>query len=403
MHICILVGSVRISGGTYVIFQHAHFLQESGYDVTLAIQEPFDSLTAKWHDLAANLTLIPIEESYSKQYDIVIATWWKTALELHKYNNAKLGYFVQSIESRFYDAQEKPLREYVDSTYDLDVNYCTEAIWIQKHLKDNHNQQASLVPNGVRKDIYFPDHEAKNKGPIRVLIEGPFNVGFKNTGLAIACAKKAGANEIWLLTGSVIDSALPYVDKIFSNVPILETAKIYQKCDVLIKLSTVEGMFGPPLEMFHCGGTAVVLDVTGHEEYMRNDVNGLVISTREYGEIVKRVSSLINDQVQVKSLSESALLTAEKWPDWDKSSELFKEWVDGMAEMVLTSDELHQKILLSERTYISKENERLKENSNAKIKTACFKIVNKIKGSLKHRVIYLAAIWEILTPFKKIK
>lgn len=38
-------------------------------------------------------------------------------------------------------------------------------------------------------------------------------------------------------------------------------------------------MFGPPLEMFHCGGTSIVYDVTGHDEYIVHDKNGLVAKT----------------------------------------------------------------------------------------------------------------------------
>jgi len=39
----------------------------------------------------------------------------------------------------------------------------------------------------------------------------------------------------------------------------------YARSDVLLKLSSVEGMFGPPLEAFHRGATAVVTPVT--EDY----------------------------------------------------------------------------------------------------------------------------------------
>ena len=45
----------------------------------------------------------------------------------------------------------------------------------------------------------------------------------------------------------------------------------------MLKLSRVEGMFGPPLEGFHMGATCVVTAVTGHEEYVEHGVNGLVV------------------------------------------------------------------------------------------------------------------------------
>jgi len=392
MHICILVGSIKISGGTYVIFQHAHYLQTFGYKVTLAIQEEFNENTAKWHDLAADLSLIPIQDSYAIKYDLVIATWWKTALELHRFNHSKLAYFVQSIESRFYPQGEVPLKAFVDSTYDLDVHYCTEATWIKNYLLSNHKKNAELVPNGIRKDIYLPKPEKKNARNPRVLIEGPFNVAFKNTGLAIAAAKKAGAKEIWVLTGSVIQRKLPNVDKVFSNVPIMEAAKIYQQCDVLIKLSTVEGMFGPPLEMFHCGGTSIVLDVTGHDEYIEHEINGVVISSRNYSKVVSEIYNLIK-----------AMKTAEEWPNWAESSKKFQKWIEIIQNAEVKNNDLLTCIKAAEQQYIHDENMRLNRNAWIKIKSRTYAFCNKAKGRLKNRMIYLVAVWEIINPFKVIR
>ena len=41
-----------------------------------------------------------------ERFDLVFATWWKTALELHRINAYQYAYFVQSIESRFYPESE---------------------------------------------------------------------------------------------------------------------------------------------------------------------------------------------------------------------------------------------------------------------------------------------------------
>ena len=48
----------------------------------------------------------------------------------------------------------------------------------------------------------------------------------------------------------------------------------YARSDVVLKLSRVEGMFGPPLEGFHRGATCVVTPVTGHDEYVEHGWNG---------------------------------------------------------------------------------------------------------------------------------
>ncbi len=53
-------------------------------------------------------------------------------------------------------------------------------------------------------------------------------------------------------------------------------AEPLRRTDVVLKLSSVEGMFGPPLEGFHRGATCVVTPVTGHEEYVEHGWNGLL-------------------------------------------------------------------------------------------------------------------------------
>lgn len=325
--ICFLVGSVSISGGTYVIFQHAHYLQEQGFKVTLAIQEAFSPATYAWHPHASKLTLINFEDAKQRSFDLVIATWWKTALELAQFNAEKYAYFVQSIESRFYPEYEQPLRRLVDATYQFGVAYVTEVDWIRQHLSDQHGQHSALVRNGIRKDLYSPGAATlADDQELRVLVEGPFRVKFKNVGSTIQLVKKAKVRDITLLTSSPV-SWIPGVRRIHSRVPITTVPSIYQACDVLVKLSSVEGMFGPPLEMFHCGGTAVVYDVSGYDEYIRHESNALVASMGDEDQVVEHIQRLMRDRDLLRELRRNAALTAQAWPSWEESSALFHEWV----------------------------------------------------------------------------
>ena len=86
---------MAISGGTYVIVQHASYLSEHGYDVTLAVQEPFNEETLSWHDKMTQLTCLPFQVAKNETFDLVIATWWKTALEINHFNAPRYAYFVQ--------------------------------------------------------------------------------------------------------------------------------------------------------------------------------------------------------------------------------------------------------------------------------------------------------------------
>lgn len=317
MKILFLVGDIAISGGTYVILQHALYLKKMGHDVVIG--NIFDTRKNDWHEALTALTIMPIDQALKDKYDIAIATWWNTVYYLNQTDACKI-YFVQSIESFFVDKKETALRGMSNHTYSQGLPVITEAMWIKKYLGQQYAASAWLCRNGVRKDYLFSDNPFGTKG--RLLIEGPVDVDFKNVPRTVALCRKYSQFKIWLLTSSPIDS-FPGVERVISNVPASQVGEIYRQCDYLVKLSYVEGMFGPPLEMFHCGGTAIAYAVSGHDEYMVNDFNSLIRQPGDEIGIWEAIHSLENDKELLKRLKFNALATASIWPDWDGSSARF--------------------------------------------------------------------------------
>ena len=85
MRIVFLVGSADISGGSFVIFQHALYLKHVGHDVVVASQMPFSQEQLDWHPEARQLRWIDFDETDAEPiFDVVVATWWRTALDAWK-------------------------------------------------------------------------------------------------------------------------------------------------------------------------------------------------------------------------------------------------------------------------------------------------------------------------------
>lgn len=339
MKIAFLLGSPDISGGTYVIFEHATRLNRLGYSVTIVTEEQVEEKRYSWHPTAGDLTWRTFAEIETERFDLTIATWWQSVYQLARISSRKYLYFIQSIESCFFasrDPDDPALRdidilsEWCENTYRISLPVITEARWIQNYLLEHHNRPSSLVRNGIRKDIYAesgPVVAKRQPGRLRVLVEGPLGVFFKNVEKTITLCRQAGVDEIWLLTSSEV-SGYPCVDRCFSRVPISKTAEIYRSCDVLVKLSYVEGMFGPPLEMFHCGGTAIVYDVTGHDEYIHHDKNSLVVERDNESQVVEWLTRLKFDADLLSRLKEGARRTARSWPDWDVAADEFRQAIE---------------------------------------------------------------------------
>lgn len=320
--ISFLLGSPDISGGTYVIFKHAIGLKKQGFDITIITEEIFDKKRLFWFPKAQDLRFIDLNTANKENYDLCIATWWKTVFYLSKIKAKKIAYFVQSIESKFCRPEDGDLKSLIDFTYRLPLIFITEASWIQKYLKDNFNKNSHLVLNGIDKNIFNNSDYAIDKTRpygIRILVEGALNVFFKQTELTISLCKKAGIEDVWLLTPTKINS-FPGVSRLFSQVPFQDVGKIMRSCDLIVKLSKVEGMFGPPLEMMHCGGTAITFDVTGYDEYIKDGINALVLKMDDEAGVVKCLYELSQDKHYLDILKKNSLLTAREWPTWEKSN-----------------------------------------------------------------------------------
>lgn len=327
MKVCFLLWSPDISGGTNVIFEHATRLVEMGVDVTIVTHDSVSSERLSWFPGSENLAWRTFDQISAHQFDVAIATWWRTVFSLHLVSAKKYVYFVQSIESKFYPEGEVFLRNTVDMTYMLGLNIITEATWIKSFLEKNYGCSVHLVRNGIRKEYFFDTIspiEDRQENKFRLLVEGPLGVSFKNTELAVELAKKSNADEVWLLTSTEI-AYYSGVDRLFSRVPISEVGAIYASCDAILKLSTVEGMFGPPLEAFHCGATSISYDVTGFDEYIVDGKNALVSFSRKDEDVIEKINCLASNKDKLNALKDNALITARAWPSWDISSKAFME------------------------------------------------------------------------------
>lgn len=348
MKIGFLLGCPGINGGTYVIYEHASRLRNFGHTVFIITREEVNSSRYAWHPDAHLLQWITLEEGKKIVFDLVLATWWESPFLLHHLDSSHYVYFVQSVESRFWppenpadhDARLHSLgSQLCESTYTYSIPVITEAGWIKKYLYDKYNTTASLVRNGIRKDLYRADgnrYADPVPGKLRVLVEGPVEVKYKNVPRTIELCRQADIDEVWLLTSSEIDS-FPGIDRVFSCVPIHDTPSIYRSCDILVKLSYIEGMFGPPLEMFHCGGTALVYEVTGHDEYIVDGVNGYVVARDDEDAVISHLRTLKKDRDELARLKTGALDTAANWHDWKVSSRELEQALEKIAQGETTS------------------------------------------------------------------
>ena len=325
MKVAFLVNDLALSGGVGIVTRHAHRLSAiDGWDVTLVLVR--EQQEHSWHgyEHLPHLHVRSRPEALGEHYDIVVATWWETAFTLFELSADRYAYFVQSLEDRFYRHDEAE-RLGAGLTIDLPVSFITEARWIADTLAALRPEAGChLVRNGIDKDVFAPPAQAPVNvgGPLRVLVEGSPSSWFKHVHEAIeAVSRMREARHLTVVCGEREALGEVPADEVLGPLSHRAMAELYGRTDVVLKLSSVEGMFGPPLEGFHRGATCVVTPVTGHEEYVEHGWNGLLTDWDDLGGTARQLDLLCRDRRLLQFLRTNALETARSWPSLEQSSQ----------------------------------------------------------------------------------
>jgi glycosyltransferase involved in cell wall biosynthesis len=322
--VAFVVPDTHLSGGIGTVAEHARRLRfDHGFDVSLVLDR---EMPGQWtYEQLEGVPLVRLSEAQQHDYDVVVATWWETTYALFTLRSARYAYFVQSLEDRFFPREHMPQQLGAGLTYGLPVSFITEARWIQDTLRAlRPDASCYLVRNGIDKaNFTIPDEvDVRLDGPLRIVVEGRPSVWFKGVPEALESASRMQApHEVTVVAAD--RSGLPRggYDRVLGPLTHRELAGVYSQTDVLLKLSRVEGMFGPPLEAFHRGATCVVTPVTGHEEYVAHGWNGLVVDWDDMRGTARMLDLIARDRRLLHFLRTNAVATARGWPSWDQSTQ----------------------------------------------------------------------------------
>jgi glycosyltransferase involved in cell wall biosynthesis len=325
MRVAFLVHSLGLWGGVGVVVEHARHLRvDHGFDAQLVLARP--ERTADWSH--AGLRDVPVRglsEACAETWDVAVATWWETVFVLHDLPAERYAYFVQSMEERFY-APDDPARTAATLAHDLPLGLITEARWIADQLSARRPAgRVFYVRNGIDKALFAPPPAPPVRigRPLQILVEGSPAVPSKGVREALAAAAQMDEPHYVTLITADRDAAREIrADRAVGPLTPAQMATEYAGCDVVLKLSRVEGMFGPPLEGFHLGATCVVTPVTGHDEYVVDGWNGLVVHWDDERGTARALDLLARDRSYLHLLRVNALATARTWPSWRQASSI---------------------------------------------------------------------------------
>lgn len=327
MKIAYLLPGLGISGGVGVVLQHVNRLRKRGYDVVLLSQN--GDTKADWFPNQNVECYFMLD--YKEDIDLLIATGWSTVFDVAGIQSKYKGYFVQSDETRFFEKDSKHYYLAILS-YLADFYFFTEALWIQKWLKETFNKDAWYVPNGIDTEIFYQVEPLEKKIKPRILLEGPIDIPYKGMKEAFEIVGNLEEDiEVWCISSAGKPKAEWRCDKFFEKVNMQDMKKIYSSCDILVKTSKVEGFFGPPLEMMNCGGVPLVFKVTGYDEYIVDGKNAIVVEAGDVGGATKLLSELLNNQDKFDELQKNGKETVNFWT-WDRSIDYLEIYINDISQ-----------------------------------------------------------------------
>jgi len=330
MKIAFLLPSPGISGGLFVCYQQAHYLAARGHDVTMAfVTLSRDCGVDVYPGFTLPVTSLTDLVASGERFDVVISGWWECYFEMFRIRGDRYLHFVQGDDRDSLRSQsggsfaDEP---FIDIAFsDARVGYVTVARWLKERLEGDADVAVAYAPNGIDLSQFHPAGpavEPRSRRP-RILIEGAGSLAFKRIDLAFRVARQIPEADVWFVSSDGSNKAEWRAQRRFARVPFGQMPAIYRSCDILLKLSVVEGFFGPPLEMMACGGAAVVSRVNGHEEYVVDGHNAFTVPLDDENAAVAAVRQLVSDADLRRAFALNGIATAQEF-GWERQSPKFE-------------------------------------------------------------------------------
>lgn len=320
--ILFLIWNTKKCGGNKVILEYAKRLKEKEKEVTIF---SICGGKADWFDSCIKITNIFSGEIFRK-HDCLIATFWPTSYLLWLLPSLKKYYLVLGLETKYYKNILLLWAVY------LSLKFPFQKIVISRFLLDEvkkiNGKLSDYLPVSIS-SIYSPSltrtFPVKKKNKHRILSVISSYQRYKGIDILvniIQYIKKEHPGDFHFVLVSF--EKKPFsddFDEFISGISDQGLAQEYQKADLFLSASRVEGFFLPGLEAMACGCPVVMTESGGIQEYAVNNENCLLFNNSEE-EAEKAVLNVVRNKPLRTKMVKNGLITAKNY-SWDKSVSRF--------------------------------------------------------------------------------
>jgi L-malate glycosyltransferase len=351
------------SGGVRVIYEYANQLVSRGHEVTVVhprrlrnvprvtrptlrewAREGVNDLAnlvlphpqINWHKVDSRVKLLYVPNSQASNVpdgDVVFATGWMTVQSVLDYPETKGAkcYFIQGYES--YQAS----KELVDATWRAPLCKVVVAKWLVDLGKDLGCSDLTCIPNAIDHKRFRLKRPIADRPRQVSMVFSTVQIKGASDGLeALKIVRKTYPDLKVVMFGlSPAQSWIPEWAEYHRN-PSQEfiVDSIYNKSQIFIGTSWMEGFSLPPAEAAACGCAIVTTDSMGVREFIGHGETGLLSPPKNPQALAANICRLLEDESFRVQLAKAANRIVSGL-SWERSADLFEQFILGASRKEL--------------------------------------------------------------------
>lgn len=328
----------RPAGGFRVMYEYANRLAGLGYEVhiTYPLKTKFMKYrwpylvrlllsriegfsTDEWFNFSESITrsyVKEIAEEYIKESDVILTTWWSTAMDVGKLPLTK-GRKINLIQG--YEDWEGHV-DLLHATYDMkDITNVVVASYLEKVVKEHTNKPVTLIPNCIdsKKFRIIDPIDKRNPKTVCMMYSLQEIKGSRYGIEALTIVKQSYPDlEVELFGICPEPEGLPSWIRFYRNPE--DLPGLYNRNAIFISNSLTEGMALTPMEAMACGCASILTDIAGHSDYAQDNETALLYKAKDVKQLAGRITSLIEDESKRWMIAEKGNIFIQQF-SWDNA------------------------------------------------------------------------------------
>lgn len=276
-----LIGFSQTAGGIHMATDMINYMTINGCPCNI-IYSWFDE---KSYNEILLFHPIHIDHLDKFQFNALVSTFNTTTYFMKSFSNkynVPLIYFAQGYESYFYNGREYGI---VELSYKLADKILTISNYLKEKYFDMFHVQSDVISNGINYDLLHRENKNKRAKILTFMLRNDTLKGdfllldvirvLMNQCRDIVINVLYNAEEVYFPKCDNKSIELNLYHGPFER---KEIAGILQKSDIFVDASLTEGFGLMALEAMTAGNVCVVSDSGGIHEYMKDGINGFIVS-----------------------------------------------------------------------------------------------------------------------------